>query len=64
MGLSSRPRDVFRNSSMDQRTQVFLQVVGVFTDVGYQRCVEVANTLGNDYVTITVEATGLTETDY
>ena len=49
---------------MDQRTQVFLQVVGVFTDVGYQRCVEVANTLGNDYVTITVETTGLTETDY
>jgi hypothetical protein len=46
------------------RTPVLLQVVGIFTDVGYNRCVDVANILAQDFVTVTVEATGLTETDY
>ena len=46
------------------RTPVLLQVVGVFTDVGYTRCVEVAKTLAEDFVTVTVDTIGLTETDY
>jgi hypothetical protein len=43
---------------------ILLSVVGIFTDVGYTRCCEVAQTLASEFVTITVETSGLTETDY
>ena len=54
------------NKRMDakNRTNVMLQVVGIFTDVGYKRCVEVANTLAAEFVPVNVENTGLNETDF
>jgi hypothetical protein len=47
-----------------QRVPVHHQGGGTITDIGYQRCVEVANILALEFVTITTENVGMTETGY